>query len=779
MANPLVIASAILEVGTNGIPNAQQQLGDLKQNLDDLRKAQDAGTISMGDYLRGAAALSGQIGEMERGVQLAEKAVRKYGSATEAATVMGKKAKESTDGLKSGFGSFAMTAMSVSQAVDDIQYGFKGVINNIPQIASGFASIAGLSPGVGMLVGAVAQVGGVILEKALPALEDMAVKYGLIEDASQKAIDEAVGDLDTLEARIKAVNDKPIKLAVDKLELEAAQKQLKGFKDGLNSFESTSNLRSSHQQEAGREAKKALSETGRADEIMRKLRAEEFKKLEAQVKESKQNEIDEVSREYDKHYEQFIKDPDGNVLLNEKLNQLAERKKELEDARPEALRQASLANEKQAESFIGDLAKRTFEGNDATAREQLAAKLDAIGEKAPAKTIRETTPETVKTNAEQKEADRTGAAAFRDRIQDQLADHDAMAPWAEKLVAARKAGGMQVDGKFQDMNLAQIQERFKTLISNVWEEGLSEQDKKNKKLHEEMRGLANNYVKALDSMAKGLEQTANRKAKEDVQSPLEGFIRGNRLEEKATADMKAKIAKGMAPEQAYNETAAGLEDTLNEFTKKRGKDSAAVRDQNRERARAIANRADGNLTEESAGAKRKDTKYGEELFGISADTLGTDQQIGMMIAQLNTRAEQMQAHGMKAPDEEQIKQHILATIKQWLHRRTGENGRVIKDRSGKVFDPNPRMDEQATNETAEALYERANKNLDKQYYGITNHMLNNSQRLIQINNSMASQWNTMLQEAFNQSSQIGNLDARVRRQSLSTKSRGTRTGRSG
>src|SRR4051812_48684462 len=115
-----------------------------------------------------------------------------------------------------GFGQSALQMGRITQ--DFAQGGLGGILNNIEGLTMALGMGSGLA-GILTIVG----VGFLTLKPQIMAF------WEALSGGDSKQI---LSTFETLSARIKELKDQPLKLAVDRLELDAAEKQLERLKKG-------------------------------------------------------------------------------------------------------------------------------------------------------------------------------------------------------------------------------------------------------------------------------------------------------------------------------------------------------------------------------------------------------------------------------------------------------------------------------------------------------------------------------------------------------------------
>ena len=153
------------------------------------------------------------------------------------------------------------TIYFASQGVEDLQYGFSAAVNNIPLVTMSFAQAVGASTTAAMGWAAALSVVAVSMNSVvIPAVQRFIDKSPGVKEAMRSLneslnpfyVHEFKSALETLEERIKELQGKKVKLAVDSDELETASEQAKKMKDDLKEAERLLNKVTPGQQEQGK-----------------------------------------------------------------------------------------------------------------------------------------------------------------------------------------------------------------------------------------------------------------------------------------------------------------------------------------------------------------------------------------------------------------------------------------------------------------------------------------------------------------------------------------------
>lgn len=258
-------------------------------------------------------------------------------------------------------------SLQLSRGLEDLQYGFAGVVNNIPGMIQALGGTAGLTAAISLAFVAVNQL--------VNHWSDLKALFG-----ENDPFKDGATSVEALTKRIDELNKTEVKLAVDRLELDAAEAQVKRIKEGLAAFEAAGKTKSRYEKESGSLVAETLAETPGGEAALRdEVRAQINREF---VERS--GEYQAAQAETDKHraeaarleaeIKQHAGDPEAVLGFEAQLKyERAQAEKAAEHARGVRAR----LNES-AESATGNILKGAKEG-DATAQGQLALYMDQAG----------------------------------------------------------------------------------------------------------------------------------------------------------------------------------------------------------------------------------------------------------------------------------------------------------------------------------------------------------------------------------------------------------------
>jgi hypothetical protein len=230
------IVRLILQItGQQEAQGLTAQLDKLTAEIRDLEDARQRGTVS---------------GERYR-----EEFRRLQAEATKTAAALdrlGDVADDATGhaGRRSGLVGLSQGLLQGSRAVQDFQAaGLMGITNNIELLA--------MSLGIGAGMAGVATLAAVAIQQLLPWFNRLGQQAATTTD-----------EIETLTARIKELEDKPVKLAIDRTELEVAQRKLDELRAAKAAFDAEQKQQDTIEGEIGKAITGAIVETPGGQEAM-------------------------------------------------------------------------------------------------------------------------------------------------------------------------------------------------------------------------------------------------------------------------------------------------------------------------------------------------------------------------------------------------------------------------------------------------------------------------------------------------------------------------------
>ena len=308
----------------------------------------------------------------------------------------------------------AMGLMMMSQFIDDMQYGFRAVVNQIPQLGMGLGAALGMSSDAAMKLGGAMGIAGVAINLVLNHAGGWAESMGLVAEETKKSADA----IEALTERLKVLEAKPIKLAIDTFEIDQAKKKLAELEAAAQAFKGMGETASAGEKASGEAVSQKFAGLGRAegDKIQTDLKAKMVQEITAQsetIKEVDREVIraQEVQRKAETRL-QFAGSMGGQRQALEDIDAAKARVKAAQDAAGKA-RLAISDEGGEAEREVGKIWSEATKGN-VDAQKKLVARLQAIGQEKLASEIAGVRPDLMGPTEEDPDIARTNA--FNERM---------------------------------------------------------------------------------------------------------------------------------------------------------------------------------------------------------------------------------------------------------------------------------------------------------------------------------------------------------------------------
>jgi hypothetical protein len=157
-------------------------------------------------------------------------------------------------GVRDQYYSWGTTVLFASQMIEDAQYGFSAVVNNLGMVSLSLArqfgfstgAAAGLAGGIGVL--------GVVINQSIPMFR------ALNESFERPKVEDYRKEIDFLKASLKALEEKPHKLDLDYKAIDEAEKTMARLQKELAGFDSLAKQKASTQEQAASVVKDAIVE---------------------------------------------------------------------------------------------------------------------------------------------------------------------------------------------------------------------------------------------------------------------------------------------------------------------------------------------------------------------------------------------------------------------------------------------------------------------------------------------------------------------------------------
>ncbi len=177
MASGFKIADVYAELSVQdnmagGIAKARQALQTLGNEIKQVQGDFKLKAIDKGDAIARIRELKAEMATLQTSMQSAYATLGAKGNALDILDAkMGAGAGKAT--------AFSMALMQLGSAADDAQYGFRGVLNNIPSIVSGLAQVAGASPAMAMGIAGGASIAATAIYQLINHWDEVKQVFGM------------------------------------------------------------------------------------------------------------------------------------------------------------------------------------------------------------------------------------------------------------------------------------------------------------------------------------------------------------------------------------------------------------------------------------------------------------------------------------------------------------------------------------------------------------------------------------------------------------------------
>lgn len=485
-------AKLIVEAEAKGFAEVDARIKQLKVDLDDNLAAYRSGTRGVEEYIQAGRRLDAELAQLSAAHKLATDTLARHkGSTADAAAALGnlgrgaRGAQERFTALSYGMSDFFSVSGNLSQRLNSIA-------NNVPRM------FAGMSPAMVNF--------GLALSGILPVLALIANNWetfgkaftdtvkGMIGEANWTKLAEAVGmgvdrakdHLDTLTDRIKELESKDHKVAVDYRDLAAARAEADRLKEGLQLIERLRKHQSESEEASGKAVKETLETapggTAGVVDALRGQFQEELLNATSGPLAKTRAEIAGSNRQIAALRERILRGG-GDLHSGDELESLEARVDRLKDLM--FTQQENITRPRgEAAQKAGDLVLGAVEGHgpdQAASREELARRLGRAGRATLGQAIRTSTPEQARVDKEferetedqleQEKKDTAAAkkaAADRERVQRNAiavaTSRGAIEATADRLATEVNARGLNAEESFLALKAAIQSEIVASLV---------------------------------------------------------------------------------------------------------------------------------------------------------------------------------------------------------------------------------------------------------------------------------------------------------------------------
>jgi hypothetical protein len=153
------------------------------------------------------------------------------------------------------------TVFFAAQGIEDLQYSFSAVVNNLPMIGMSIAQALGGTPALGMQIGAAVSFIGVAINQLLPKIRE------LWHEFNSEKFNEVGQSIGNVETRLKELKEKSWKVGVDYEEINKLEEKILQMKANMAALQGAQTGLTETQQEMGKRVREAVIEkAGQGDE---------------------------------------------------------------------------------------------------------------------------------------------------------------------------------------------------------------------------------------------------------------------------------------------------------------------------------------------------------------------------------------------------------------------------------------------------------------------------------------------------------------------------------
>lgn len=239
-----VIRLVLETQGKETIDQLQKSTSNYRALLEELTKSYAKGEQTTEEFLKGQRKYSAELDEQTD-------LLNQLKAAQTAQAAVQDKVADSTTKATKGMAGFGQSALQTGRVVQDFaQGGIGGILNNIEGLT--------MALGLGTGLAGVLTILGVVLNTFKPQIAEFIKSF----DTAVEPVEAFRGTIETLEAKIKELSEKPHKFSVDIQQLETAKQQIDDIKKGLAALEAAKSGRTPDEKAAGEQFAKEFDETG-------------------------------------------------------------------------------------------------------------------------------------------------------------------------------------------------------------------------------------------------------------------------------------------------------------------------------------------------------------------------------------------------------------------------------------------------------------------------------------------------------------------------------------
>ncbi|MHC5541025.1 hypothetical protein ACYOEI_22615, partial [Singulisphaera rosea] len=173
-------------------------------------------------------------------------ATKQMADAQDRATASKNAANAANKGVGASTANVGRAALEASRAIEDMQYGFAGVVNNIPGVVTAFGGSMGMTAAISLC--------SIGVNQLINHYDDLLGVF-----SSKEPFRLATAGLDEIKKRIEELEKKEVKLSIDQTEIDAARAKLKEMATTEQAFDRFRGIKGENEKQAGEQAEQLLS----------------------------------------------------------------------------------------------------------------------------------------------------------------------------------------------------------------------------------------------------------------------------------------------------------------------------------------------------------------------------------------------------------------------------------------------------------------------------------------------------------------------------------------
>jgi hypothetical protein len=506
--------------GDQSIVESKAKVAALDAQVAALKAQFVAAAIAHDAYVAGVKKLAAESARAKAEVEGLEKAAAGLGRS-------GKGTVDAIQGVSRGVQDFVSAS-----ANGGIKQGFNAITNNVDQMTQGFARLGGASFETAAKIGGFATFAVVGLQLLLPAIEAAAHAMGLFK----AEIDPTKTAIEALQERIKELEDKKIKVEVDRTEIELAKKALAKLTEAQEAYNALMNLKSGHERKSESAVDEVIGEAG-ADKVRGAIEDSIRKPAEAEARRRHAEAEAKVEKDLSKMLD------DASVGEGESAGfsdeQIASMRKAIHQKNEDELTSALRRAERDAKDATGDLFAKGKAGEVGEKNAAMAGALDKAGLGELAGKVRARSPAELKVAA----ANLADWEHRQEVEETKKAERDKLDEEEKKAIALARQHAAQSQDRFSRAMLAGKPPTFEDVRGELKGDGLKSDDASTSRMRNALLRGFNDALTKLRGEHGGTLDDARERLRGDLEEKAKTADRRDAAEVRANAALTPEQKK--------------------------------------------------------------------------------------------------------------------------------------------------------------------------------------------------------------------------------------------